>query len=110
MRHGATTLCLAVILAAAPARADEPRAEMARALEAAAEIEPAGAELPTVSPVVDRPRASSQAAARASAASHGRALAAAFARAVRAASRAVTEHATKARAHGRERPGRGGER
>src|SRR5262245_5348614 len=66
-----------LLLAPAPARAEDAHAEMARALEAAADREPAAAALPTVSPVAQAARGtparapSSKAAAKASAAANG---------------------------------------
>ena len=103
----------ALLCYALPARAEDLRAEMARALEAAADVEPVTPVLPTVSPVAERPAVPGQkvkAAVQASATEHGRSLAAAFARAVREASATATDNAIKVRAHGRERPGRGVER
>jgi hypothetical protein len=119
--HLATLLGAAVLALAAPdARAEDPRAEMARALEEQADVVPTPALLPARAPIIDAPartaappsstglaRAAETVAAQAS--GHARGLAIALARAARAAwtdGDPAADQAARARRNGHERPGR----
>ena len=107
----------ATLLLVPVARAEDPRAAMAAALEAQADLEPAAPSLPTAPLVVGRaadvtpppPRPTSAPASSAS--EQARAQAAALSRAAGAAAAAAAaavaeDPASRSRGHGRARPGR----